>query len=157
MLLLWHIKDPGHSAKSSGRPSRLHLNTPPLNPPKTEWLRTPATGETESEAVQRRARTLDVGYTDTASVGDMLKELQGPSLPGEGKTDCPPHDAQHNRQRQSPCQRWGASNQSSKPKAMTNNSQNPMPYRSQKNDFFSSENNSGLERSQPGNGTGPLR
>ena len=36
VLLQWHVKDPGHSAKSVG--GRLHLNTPyTFDPTKLEW------------------------------------------------------------------------------------------------------------------------
>ena len=36
MLTQWHVKDPGHSAKSAG--GRLHLNTHcTLDPTKSEW------------------------------------------------------------------------------------------------------------------------
>ena len=35
VLPQWHVKDPGHSAKSAG--GRLHLNTHTLDPSKSEW------------------------------------------------------------------------------------------------------------------------
>ena len=35
MLPLWHVKKPGHSAKSAS--GRLHLNTHTLDPTKSEW------------------------------------------------------------------------------------------------------------------------
>ena len=35
VLSQWHIKDPGHSAKSSG--GRLHLNTHTSDRTKSEW------------------------------------------------------------------------------------------------------------------------
>ena len=35
ILPQWHVKDPGHSAKSAG--GRLHLNTYTHDPMKMEW------------------------------------------------------------------------------------------------------------------------
>ena len=35
VLLQWHVKDPGHPAKSAG--GRLHLNTRIFGPMKSEW------------------------------------------------------------------------------------------------------------------------